>query len=181
VAAVDHLDEILLDHAHCEKKAAATAVKLIFLHQDRAEWMAPLSALAREELEHFEQVLAILQERGIAFERLSPSPYARRLHKHIRDKEPGRLIDGLLVASLIEARSCERMKLLAAALGDQPLGDFYRELLACEARHHTIYVDMAASVCGRDEAEARLAELAVQEAQVVARGPKLARLHAPFG
>jgi tRNA-(ms[2]io[6]A)-hydroxylase len=172
------LDVVLLDHAHCEKKAASTAINLIFRYQDRPQLMAPLSALAREELAHFEEVLAALGKRGVKFGRLDPSPYASELMSVCRDREPKRLLDTLLCCALIEARSCERMQILEARLTDPELAKLYRGLLAAEARHHQAYVDLARD-CGFDEAEirARLAEIAAHEAEVLARAPKEPRLH----
>ncbi len=174
--AVPQIDLILLDHAHCEKKAASTAVNLIFRYQDKAELMAPLSALAREELEHFEQVLAVLAKRGVPFRMLEPAPYAARLHAAVRKAEPERLLDTLLVCALIEARSCERMKLLAEGLPDEDLRAFYRSLLACEARHFHGYVDLACGRFGRELTRARLHELAEAEAAAL-REPSELRLH----
>lgn len=171
------LDAVLLDHAHCEKKAASTALGLIFAHQDRAELMLPLSELAREELEHFELCLARLAERGIAFGRQTPSPYAARLHAACRKERPGKSVDVLLCCALIEARSCERMKILSERLPDPELAGFYRELLASEARHHTTYVDLAAAFEDRAAVMARLRELAEHEAEVIATAPEEARLH----
>ena len=112
---------MLVDHAHCEKKAASTAMGLIFKHQDRPKLCAALSALAREELEHFEQCLTLLERRGIPFDRLTPSPYAKRLHAACRSPEPQRSVDVLLCCALIEARSCERMKILSETLPDVEL------------------------------------------------------------
>jgi tRNA-(ms[2]io[6]A)-hydroxylase len=172
-----HLDEILLDHAHCEKKAAGLAVTLLFQAPDRAAWMAPLSALAREELGHFEAVLAELERRGQVFRRQRPSPYAGRLRARMRTGEPERLLDLLLCSALIEARSCERLGLLADALPDPRLADLYRALRTAEARHHALYVELACDVAPRAAVAGRLAALADHEAAVLARAPREARLH----
>ena len=173
-----HLDEILLDHAHCEKKAASTAVSLLFKYAERRELLVTLSQLAREELGHFEQVLAELAARGFAFRHQVPSPYAGQLMKAIRAREPERLVDTLLCSALIEARSCERMRLLAEALDDPELAGLYRGLLAAEARHHRTYVELATAVAPEAEVQARLRELARHEAAVLASAPPIARLHA---
>jgi monomeric isocitrate dehydrogenase len=106
----EHIDEILLDHAHCEKKAASTAINLMFRYGDRPGLVRAMSALAQEELRHFDEVVALLDARGVVFERVDPSPYAARLYAAVRRAEPDRLLDTLLVCALIEARSCERMK-----------------------------------------------------------------------
>jgi tRNA-(ms[2]io[6]A)-hydroxylase len=176
--ALANLDEVLVDHAHCEKKAASTAINLMFRYQDRPQLMAPLSALAREELEHFELVLSLLRARGWAYGSLPPSAYAKTLFKAIRPTEPLRLLDTLLCCSLIEARSCERMKLLAEQLDDAELAAFYRSLLASEARHHSLYVDLALGEgFAKDEVFARLRELAVAEGEALASCPREARVH----
>jgi tRNA-(ms[2]io[6]A)-hydroxylase len=144
----------------------------------------PLAQLAREELEHFEQVLAHVRRRGGEFRRLRPSPYAAALVTDVAKGEPRRVVDALLCCALIEARSCERMQVLAEALEtaaiDPPLGAMYRGLLASEARHHTAYVDLARALGVADERAiaARLDELADHEARVIAGAPAMARLHA---
>lgn len=174
------MDAILLDHAHCEKKAASTALSLVFRYPEHADWMVPLSALAREELEHFELVLGHLERRGRRFERQRPSPYAPRLMEIVRRGEPQRLLDTLLCCSLIEARSCERMQLLAIALrhgGDMALAELYEGLLACEARHHSTYVDLAMGRFDADAVRARLHEIAQHEAHIVSDAPHEPRLH----
>lgn len=175
--AVRDLDLVLLDHAHCEKKAASTAINLIFRYQDHPALVRPLAALAREELEHFEQVLGILEGRGVEFRMLAPSAYAARLHAAVRKAEPEKLLDTLLVCALIEARSCERMKRLADALGDAPEGRMYRSLLASEARHFHGYVEMAIDNFGRDVARGRLHALADHEASVLSGEAEPLRLH----
>jgi tRNA-(ms[2]io[6]A)-hydroxylase len=175
--AAANLDEILLDHAHCEKKAAGLAVTLIFQYPGHAELMAPLSALAREELAHFEEVLRQLELRGLAFGRQRPSPYPGRLRSIVSKQEPDRLLDMLLCSAVIEARSCERLGLLAEALPDPKLAGFYRGLRAAEARHHGVYVDLACSVAGRDKTLARLDEFTEHEARVIESGPTEPRLH----
>ncbi|MCB9650022.1 MAG: tRNA-(ms[2]io[6]A)-hydroxylase [Deltaproteobacteria bacterium] len=175
--AIQAMDVILLDHAHLEKKAAGTAVNLIFRYPQHADFMVPLSRLAREELSHFELVLEIMQARDIPFERLRPAPYAGRLMSIVPVDEPLRLQDTLLCCAVIEARSCERMKLLAEHLEDPELKKLYQGLLACEARHHTTYVDLAARIFPEAQVMARLAEVAEHEAEVLAGAPTEPRLH----
>ncbi|MBV1858146.1 MAG: tRNA-(ms[2]io[6]A)-hydroxylase [Nannocystaceae bacterium] len=182
--AVEHMDEILLDHAHCEKKAASTAMNLIFRYQDKLPLMVPLSRLAREELAHFELVLGHLQQRGIVFARQQPSTYASELMKVVRPQEPLRLLDTLLCCAMIEARSCERMQLLAEALVDRDteLSVLYQGLLASEARHHASYVELIRELglAGPQALDKRLAEIAQHEASVIARAPAQARMHAGY-
>jgi tRNA-(ms[2]io[6]A)-hydroxylase len=184
--AIEAMDEVLLDHAHCEKKAASTAMSLIFRYPDLASLMVPLSRLAREELSHFELVIEHLRRRGLEFCRQRPSPYAAALMTVVRREEPLRLLDTLLCCALIEARSCERMQLLAEALqrrdapGDPPLHDLYRGLLACEARHHHSYLDLARclEVLDAEALRRRLEVIAEHEAVVIAQAPTLPRMHA---
>ena len=178
--ALADLPELLLDHAHCEKRAAGMAIGLISRYADRTALLAPLSELAREELEHFERVLALLTTRGIAYRAQEPSPYAKRLLGLARTAEPGRLVDTLLCCSAIEARSCERFGVLAEsceAAGESELAGFYGDLRACEARHHRRYVQLAEAVAPWVEVRARLAELLAREADLIAEGTPLARLH----
>jgi tRNA 2-(methylsulfanyl)-N6-isopentenyladenosine37 hydroxylase len=180
--AAARLGEVLLDHAHCEKKAAGAAVTLLFRYPEREPLQAPLAALAREELGHFELVLAELARRGIPFQRQRPSPYAGRLHAIVRREEPARLLDLLLCCAAIEARSCERLALLRDALDDAPLAALLSGLLAAEARHHRLYVELAEELFAKREVKARLAEVLAHEARVLAEAPAaLARLHSGPG
>jgi tRNA-(ms[2]io[6]A)-hydroxylase len=175
--ALGDLDALLIDHAHCEKKAAGMAVQLLFRYPEHGFLQGPLSRLAREELAHFEEVLRVLERRGVAFRRQKPSPYAGRLRAAVREVEPGHLVDTLLCCALIEARSCERFQILADVVGDPELALFYRGLLAAEARHHRVYVELAAALDGRETVRARLGELARHEAAVLAEAPDAARMH----
>ena len=143
----DHESTLLIDHANCEKKAAATALALMHRYTDNSVLMNKMSRLAREELRHFEQVTKIMAARDIPYEPLSASRYAQGLHKGVRRQEPGRLIDTLIVGALIEARSCERFARLAPEL-DKELGDFYFSLLKSEARHYADYLCLAKSLTG---------------------------------
>lgn len=177
IEALGNIECILLDHAHCEKKAASTAVGMLFRYPEHIALMVPLSELAREELRHFEQVLKVIDSRGERFERLEPSSYAARLCKIMRKPMPERLLDNLLCCALIEARSCERMQILADGLKDPQLVRLYSSLLASEARHHQTYLDLAAGVAGMDAALSRLSVLAAHEAQVLATATGPIRLH----
>jgi tRNA-(ms[2]io[6]A)-hydroxylase len=171
-------DELLVDHAHCERKAAGMAVQLLFRYPQHAFLQTPLARLAREELAHFEEVLRVLEARGVAFGRQRPAPYAGRLRAAVRGGEPAQLIDTLLCCALIEARSCERFGLLAAALADAGLADFYRGLAAAEARHQHVYVELACALGPRAAVRERLGQLALHEAQVLAGAPPAPRMHA---
>jgi tRNA-(ms[2]io[6]A)-hydroxylase len=172
-----NLDLLLVDHAHCEKKAAGTAMNLIFAYVDRVELCRELSAIVVEELEHFGMVLELLERRGIHFRRLTPSNYGRQLNELVSKQEPQKAIDRLIVAGLIEARSCERFGILRERLEDRELAAFYDSLFESEARHHSTYVRLA-KLFGMDEiVQRRLAVLADAEAEIIARGDEEPRMH----
>lgn len=172
-----HTDELLIDHAHCEKKAAGTALNLIFAYVDRPELIRELTPIVHEEMAHFTLVLKLLEGRGVRFRRLTPSSYGRKLNDLVRKQEPYRAIDRLLVAALIEARSCERFCLLRDRLPDRELAEFYGSLYASEARHHSTYVELARLFDRRGEVDRRLAELADAEAAIIDAGDPLVRVH----
>ena len=174
-----NLDETLIDHAHCELKAATNALSLVARYPDELDLVLALSALAAEELEHFRIVIGHLEERGLRLGAPPVDDYAAALRKAStalpqRHVERFILIDRLLVGALIEARSCERFRLLIGALADasdrdQKLRAFYEELFAAEAKHFRTYVDLA-KLAARDQAslvDARLELLAEQEARIV--------------
>lgn len=175
--AVSNLDAILLDHSHCERKAAGVALNLMFRYPSNAEMVRKLTAIAREELEHFEQVNQILEERGIPLASLSPAPYGAGLKAQIRSQEPHRFLDYLLVCGLIEARSHERLGLLAINLPDPELAKFYRSLMASEARHYGTYWVLAHTYFETELVETRLQELAAVESELLANLYPQARIH----
>ena len=172
-----HLDEILIDHAHCEKKAAGCALNMLFAYVDNEPLCQEMTRIVNEELEHFHLVLDLLKKRGIRFRRLKPSTYGRKLNDLVRKIEPERAVDRLLIASLIEARSCERFSLLRDHVQDQELVEFYGSLFEAEARHHTTYVRLAKMFASDDNVDARLDELAVEEAAIIATGDEVPRMH----
>lgn len=133
---------LLIDHANCEKKAASTALGLMYRHTDQYELLQKLSRLAREELRHFEQVAAILKKRGITYVTITASRYAASLHEHVSKRDPEKLIDTLILGAIIEARSCERFAALAPHL-DSVLQKFYLSLLQSESRHFMDYLTLA--------------------------------------
>lgn len=142
--AANHIPLLLLDHAHCERKAAATAINFISKYPERAELVDVMSPLAREELLHFEKVIHIMLQRGISFAPLQPSEYATTLHKHITKRDGiERLCDQLIIGAIIEARSCERFSALIPYIVDQELAKFYSTLLRSEARHFKDYLRLA--------------------------------------
>jgi tRNA 2-(methylsulfanyl)-N6-isopentenyladenosine37 hydroxylase len=173
-------DLVLIDHAHCERKAAGVALQLMFRYPSDEGLGAALSPLAREELEHFERVLELLQRREIALRPLPAPAYGASLTAAVRRGEPERMLDSFLVAGLIEARSHERMALLAAHSPDQELRQLYDALLASEARHFGLYWLLCEERFGRAVTVARLQELAaVEQAALsgVLASPELVRMH----
>lgn len=166
--AAARLPWLLLDHANCELKAASTALALIYRYPERRALADRMSRLAREELRHFEQVMRMLDAFDVPFRKLTASRYAAGLNDAVRAGEPERLLDKLLVGALIEARSCERFAALAPQLPER-LAEFYRGLLASEARHFEHYLAFARSEACVDGAafETRLAELKAVEAGLV--------------
>jgi len=174
-AAVERWREMLVDHANCEKKAASTAIALMFAYpEDHALAMA-LSRLAREELRHFEQVQKMMLTLGVEVERQQPGRYASGLRSVIRTSEPGRKLDLLLSGALIEARSSERFRLLSGRL-QPPLGDFYASLERSEARHFELYVNLARAEAP-DQWQERLRTLAEREAQLATAADPVFRFH----
>ena len=173
----NHIEEILIDHAHCEKKAAGCAMNLLFAYVDNHPLTAAMTEIVNEELEHFHMVLEILEKRSISFRKLKPSNYGRQLNELVRKSEPERAVDRLLVAGLIEARSCERFDLLRKNVQDTELAEFYGGLFESEARHHTTYVRLAKTFASDEVVKQRLDELAEKEAQIIATGDELPRMH----
>ncbi len=160
---------LLIDHANCEKKAAATALSLIHRYTDSVALLNKMSRVAREELRHFEQVLKVMQDRGIAYRPLTASRYAQGLHAGVRRQEPGRLVDTLIVGALIEARSCERFARIAPHL-DSKLGEFYQSLLKSEARHFNDYLRLANIAAGANDIDGRIAIFSALECDLI-EGP----------
>lgn len=175
--ALSDLDATLIDHAHCEKKAAATALKLIADYPDQAQMVRKLAKLAQEELRHFFSVMAVLAKRGLPLTRDPGDPYAQALLAEVRSHEPHRQLDRLLVCALIEARSCERLTLLGEALPAGSLQDLYRRLATAEAGHRHLFVELATFQFGPRLAEARLFDLAAVEARLLGTLPLAPRVH----
>lgn len=173
--AATHWQELLVDHANCEKKAASTALALMFAYPDDQPLVLGLSRLAREELRHHEQVLRAMAAVGVAFTRQRPGRYAQRLRARLSSSEPDRKLDLLLCGALIEARSAERFTLLAPRLPG-PLGALYAALAVSEARHFELYVGFARA-CAPAQWRRRLGQLAVYEAHLATSADQLLRFH----
>ena len=164
--ALQNPDILLVDHANCEKKAASTALNLMYRYVEHHQLLTMLSRLAREELRHFEQVIAIMKRRGVSYPQLSASRYAGQLHKQVRTFEPARLADTLLIGAIIEARSCERFAVLVPEL-DEELAEFYASLLKSESRHFTDYLKLAQQLSSPEDVAARLPTLLQRERELI--------------
>jgi tRNA-(ms[2]io[6]A)-hydroxylase len=175
-AALADLPTLLVDHANCEKKAASTALALIFAYpEDRALNIA-LARLAREELKHFEQVERLMKNLDVPHQRMKPGRYASELRKLVRTHEPKRKLDLMIVHALIEARSCERFRLLAPKLPAE-VRDLYEQLERSEARHFEIYLEFAQRDFGATEIAARLEIIAAREAELATAPDRELRFH----
>ena len=175
-SAISNADLLLIDHANCEKKAASTAMSLLYRYVEKPRLLQRLSRLAREELRHFEQVARVIEERGIAYRHVSASRYAGALKKMVRSHEPQRLVDTLLVASVIEARSCERFALLADVV-DVRLAGLYRSLLDSEKRHFDVYRQLALEYGDEKDVRARIDLILEEENNFITTADKDFRFH----
>ncbi|HSP79747.1 MAG TPA: tRNA-(ms[2]io[6]A)-hydroxylase [Myxococcaceae bacterium] len=177
--ALERFDEVLVDHAHCEKKAAANALSLLQSYPDLPGLPAQMARLAREESAHLARVLDLMAARGLTLGRDAGDPYAQGLQKAVRTSADGRRVDRLLVAAIIEARSCERLSLLAEGLEDPMLRRFYGELAQSEDGHQSLFYRLAVTAAGGDEptVQARLDELLEHEARVLTQVGLRAAIH----
>ncbi|ETN92493.1 tRNA-(MS[2]IO[6]A)-hydroxylase (MiaE) [Gammaproteobacteria bacterium MOLA455] len=174
--ALENQSLMLIDHANCEKKAASTALSLINRYTDNFDLLNKMSRLAREEMRHFEQVIALMKRRKIPYEHVSASRYAAGLRDLVSKEDPEKLIDVLIVGAFIEARSCERFALLAPHL-DAELEVFYRSLLKSEARHYEDYLTLAKTVAGGRSIDDRIAAIAQREQELIESPDKQFRFH----
>ncbi len=175
--AIANLDIILLDHSHCERKAAGVALNLMFRYPSNTKMVRELTAIAREELEHFELVNQWLERRNIPLAPLRPPPYGAGLRAAVRPQEPHRFLDSLLVTGLIEARSHERLGLLATHCPEPELAKFYQGLMASEARHFGTYWVLADTYFDREVVMQRLNELATVESELLVNLHSEPRIH----
>ncbi|OCQ98745.1 rubrerythrin family protein [Nostoc sp. MBR 210] len=175
--AIANLDIILLDHSHCERKAAGVALNFMFRYPSNTKMVRELTAIAREELEHFELVNQWLERRNVPLAPLSPPPYGAGLKAAVRPNEPDRFLDSLLVTGLIEARSHERLGLLAAHCPEPQLAKFYKSLMASEARHFGTYWVLADTYFEREIVQQRLDELAIVESDILVNLHPEPRIH----
>ena len=169
--------EILIDHAHCERKAAGVAIQLMFRYPSEPNLAEVLSPIAREELEHFEKILNFLKDLGYSLKALKPPPYGAELAKHIRKEEPHRMVDSFLIAGIIEARSHERLSLLALNSEKETFKVLYESLLESEARHFGIYWKLAQTKFSKNQTFTRLEELSKIESEILAETCLMPRVH----
>jgi tRNA-(ms[2]io[6]A)-hydroxylase len=168
-----NIEDILVDHAWCEQKAASTGISMIIHYPEKTRLVDELTDLVAEEWGHFERVLLELRKRGYQLGRPRRDEYVVQLLAHVRKGGPRerQLLDQLLVSALIEARSCERFKLLWKHIPDPELSKFYYELMVSEAGHFVSYVDLAKEYCDPKDVEARLQELLKIEGEIVTNMP----------
>lgn len=169
--------EILIDHAHCERKAAGFAIQLMFRYPTEPGFAEVLSPIAREELEHFEKIIYFLKDLGYSLKALKPPPYGSELAKNVRKEEPCRMLDSLLIAGLIEARSHERLSILALNSEKKSFRVLYESLIESEAKHFGIYWNLAKTRFSKDETFERLQELAKIESEIISDTYFLPRIH----
>ncbi len=174
-AAPQNLATLLIDHANCEKKAASTALALMYRYVDQPELLRQMSKLAREELRHFEQVLDLMDAVSIEYAHLSPSRYAQSLHKLVRKQEPARLVDNLILGAVVEARSCERFIRLAEVLPEE-VAQLYSALVNSEARHFQSYLKLARHLSAED-IEPRVQAFLEADAELVTQPDAEFRFH----
>ena len=167
---------LLIDHANCEKKAASTALNLMYRYVDNFDLLNKMSRLAREELRHFEQVIAIMKRRNIEYRQITASRDAVKLREAVRPNDPDKLVDILVVGALIEARSCERFARIAPFL-DEELEKFYLSLLKSEGRHFKDYLTLAVKVASQQEVDKRLAVFFEIEKQLIQSPDTVFRFH----
>ncbi|MFN7132294.1 MAG: tRNA-(ms[2]io[6]A)-hydroxylase [Myxococcales bacterium] len=175
--ALSRFDEVLVDHAHCEKKAATNALSMMTMYPEIPGLPAAMARLAKEEASHLARVLAIMQKRGLTLGKDPGDPYVQALHANMDRGGRHHRLDKFLVAALVEARSEERLKLLAQHLTDPGLRDFYGELASCEAGHATLFVRLAERFVPEQEVQARLAWWIGVEADILHRLPVRAAVH----
>ena len=169
--------DLLIDHAHCERKAAGVAIQLMFRYPSEPNLSEVLSPIAREELEHFEKILYFLKDLGHSLKSLKPPPYGAELAKNIRKEEPNRMLDSFLIAGLIEARSHERLGLLALNSEEKSFKALYQSLLESEARHFGVYWKLAQTKFSKNQTFIRLQELSKIESGILAETCIIPRVH----
>lgn len=174
-----NMEEILTDHAYCEQKAASTAISLIVQYPEYPELVSKMAELAQEEMEHFKRVHDFIVQRGYTFGKERKDAYVNDLLKFVQKggEKQKQLVDRLLFAAMIEARSCERFRLLSENVQDEELAVFYRELMESEAGHYTMFITLAREMAPREEVDQRWAELLEYEAKIIQEYGKGESIH----
>jgi tRNA-(ms[2]io[6]A)-hydroxylase len=174
-----NIEEILTDHAWCEQKAATNAISIITLNSEKSELVSAMIALAKEEMDHFEQVVNLIQKRGLFFGRERKDSYVNELYKFTQKggSRNQSLVDRLLFSAMIEARSCERFKLLSEKISDPELSSFYRELMISEAGHYVTFLNFARQYAENIDVDARWQEWLAFEARVIQNYGKEETIH----
>ncbi len=175
--ALSNLEAVIMDHAHCEKKAAGTGMSLLSSYPEYTEISLTMSDLIEEEIGHYRSVVQILNSKGITLGKDKGDPYVKELMTHLRTSEPGRILDRLIVSGLIEARSCERLQLLGENIPDEELKNFYKELAASEAGHYVTFIKLAKLYYDEKEVQTRLDELSTIEAKIIEQLPNHPSIH----
>ena len=165
---LENFDDFLIDHASCERKAMAYAMSVVVKYPDRTGIIPDLLQVAQDELDHFRDVLSLMDKRGLQMSPDEPDPYVNQLIKVCRHGRDERLLDRLLVASVVETRGAERFRIIAEALEDEQLKEFYRDLWATEARHGDVFKKMALNYFDEAEIESRNEEIIQAEAEIIA-------------
>ena len=168
-----NLEEILSDHAWCEQKAATNAIMLIINNAEKEDLVTEMTAISIEEMQHFQMVHDIIKERGYEFLRDRKDDYVNDLMKFLKKSSDGSreggLIERLLFAAMVEARSCERFKVLSENLKDEKLAQFYRELMESEAAHYTTFINLARKYAGKVDVESRWKAWLDHEAEIISK------------
>lgn len=175
-----NIEEILTDHAYCEQKAASSAISLIVQYPEHEELVEKMSDLAQEEMGHFKMVFREIQERGYTLGRERKDSYVNELAKFLKKKGKGKeetLADKLLFAAMIEARSCERFKVLSENIDDQGLSEFYHKLMISEARHYTMFLKLARTLCPNVDVDQRWEDFLAYEGEVISRYGQKEHIH----
>ncbi len=170
-------DAFLVDHAACERKASATGMSFVVRYPDRTALLEPLIAFAREELEHFHRVYQLIEARGLRLADDEKDSYVRAMRGLARTGTEKHLLDRLLIAGVIEARGCERFRMVAEGLADEALRSFYWDITRSEARHHGLFVQLARAYFDEGEIRARVDELLDREAAIMRALPLRAAVH----
>lgn len=175
--ALENLPLVIMDHAHCEKKAAATGMSLLSTYYDKKEISYSMSDLVEEEIGHYRSVIKILDKMGLTLGRDEGDEYAKKLLSFVNKNEPERMLDRLLTAGIIEARSCERLQILAENISDNEFRKFYKELSDSEAGHYVTFIRLAKIYFNENVVKKRLDELTTFEAEIIKNLPNKPLMH----